>query len=116
MALQTGNPALITEQVTDQAVFMLPDAGTVFGRNAISEFYIDLFATKSIRLLGDLDDIVQEVIVEGDMAVLRGNLRAVAEPRDGSPSMTFEHRFVNVYRKQPDGSWKLHWDIGVPAP
>ena len=115
-AIRTGNPALIAEQVTDQAVFMLPDTGTVVGRSAISQFYIDLFATKSIRLLDSSEEIVREVIVDGEIAVLRGNLRAVAEPCDGTPPVNFEHRFVNVYRRQPDGSWKLHWDIGVPTP
>lgn len=115
-AVETGNPGLIAGQVTDQAVFMLPDARTVIGRSAITELCIDLFATRSIRLLGKPEDMVREVIVEGDLALVRGDLRAVAESRDGGPGMTFEHRFVTVYRKQPDGSWKLHWDIGVPAP
>jgi len=45
-----------------------------------------------------------EVVVSGDFAFARGTDRLV--PRGGD---AYEGKWLAVYRRQPDGSWKYFW-------
>lgn len=57
---------------------------------------------------------VIEVLEDGTLALSRGPYRVTATDEDGAAS---EHwgTFNSVWRKQPDGAWRIIFDAGSPA-
>jgi ketosteroid isomerase-like protein len=46
----------------------------------------------------------------GELAYTRGTYSLTMQPAGAAP-MSDTGKFVEVWRKQPDGSWKIKWDI-----
>lgn len=55
-----------------------------------------------------------ELIVIGDLALQRGEFVQTMTPKQGGDTTTVTRRFVEVYRRQPDGSWLIAWGIDAP--
>lgn len=54
----------------------------------------------------------QEVKVLGEFGYVRGLYGYAANPRGGSGGgVTVDGKFLTVFRKQPDGSWRIYRDI-----
>ena len=50
-----------------------------------------------------------EVLVEGDLAFVRGSIDV---KREGSPPIQL--RYLELARRQPNGSWKVFWGMDGP--
>jgi ketosteroid isomerase-like protein len=62
-----------------------------------------------------LSDVV--VSRSGDIASSVGTFKITGQDREGSPQV-FEGKFVDVWHKQADGSWKVAvgiWNTNEPA-
>ena len=68
----------------------------------------------------DAELTTTDLTVKEDMAIETGALRMVMQPKQGGEAVTDIGKFVVVWKKQADGSWKLWRDIfnsdGAPAP
>ncbi|HUF08740.1 MAG TPA: nuclear transport factor 2 family protein [Rhodothermales bacterium] len=98
-AVREHDPEAFLATCTDDIVFLPPDHAAVEGRRACRD-YLEGFPTPS-TFAAKFDDI------EGgnDLAFSRG--RATAEFDDGTTTF----RWLAIFRKQPDGSWKMVRDI-----
>lgn len=53
----------------------------------------------------------EEFTVAGDIGVHRCSLDATFSPKDGGDSIQERGAGIHILRRQPDGSWKIAWDI-----
>jgi ketosteroid isomerase-like protein len=51
-----------------------------------------------------------ETQVAGDWAYDRGNYTLTVTPKSGKPTET-SGKYLTIYKRQPDGSWKIYRDI-----
>ncbi|MGH7802730.1 MAG: YybH family protein [Candidatus Binatia bacterium] len=124
-AIDTGNALLmkaidardekaISALYTSDAVVLPPDAEMIVGsKTGIEALWKESFAQgmKSFKL--------ETVNVErsGDVAVETGRFTGKVAP-EGKPEMTIAGKYLVVWKKDKDGTWKLHRDIwnSDPAP
>ena len=92
---------------TDDIIFLPPDQAVVEGRDACRAF-LDEFPQPE-TFVGNVIDVEGQ----GDLAFSRGE--ADAKFPDGS---TASFKFMHIYRRQSDGSWKMArdmWNMNAPA-
>jgi ketosteroid isomerase-like protein len=62
---------------------------------------------------------IDEAVAVGDLGYVRGTFHATVQPRAGGPAMTDANKFILIWRRQPDGSWKIArdiWSSNAPPP
>ena len=84
-----------------------PDSPPVIGKAGIRE--------KLRSLLGqyrfDMRIHTEEVRSAGEWAFARGLYSATLTPRAGGAPIPIDGKFLTVFLRQPDGSWKIYRDI-----
>jgi len=93
----------------DDAIRLQPNGLPVRGKEEIVKWTNNNFAnyTQTDILLG-----VDEVLSSGDLAVARGTYTGTSAPRASDlPANSDPTKWVGVYKRQPDGSWKCAFDI-----
>ena len=53
---------------------------------------------------------IQDIMIQGDLAVERANYVAQITPRKGKP-FTARGKHIVAYRRGPDGQWRVKWEI-----
>ncbi len=94
----------------DDAVLFAPNAPAVIGKDAIRAAWKQLLAAPKIQITFPATTI--DVARSADLAVQRGAFQAVTTDAKGKSS-TENGRFVIVWQKQPDGSWKVLADTNA---
>lgn len=106
-ALNAGDAAAWVACFTDDGVQMPPHAGSNVGKTAVrgwSQGFLNLFACR-------FGLSVDEVQVVGDWAFERGRYTITVSPRAGGEPMDDIGKYITVYQRQQDGSWKMARDI-----
>lgn len=97
------------------AIVLRPHAPAIEGREAIQEWL------KTLPPISNAKGEVHEVLGHGDLAYTRGTY-SMSFSIPGVPAPIEEHgKFVQIFRKQADGSWKMtreiyNSDLPLPAP
>ena len=110
-ALEQGDAAGMAEQYVEDATLVPPNGRLVTGREAILAFWSPRnpeFRTLEHSLTTD------RLEVAGDVAIEVGTWRQRAQLRDEAPGEA-AGRYLVVWRRQPDGSWRMQFD-GWTAP
>jgi uncharacterized protein (TIGR02246 family) len=100
----------------DDAALFFPNAPLVTGKDAIRKTTDALFATPGFSLSFKTTKV--EVSRSGDLAYSYGTNTVTMNDPKGKP-LTDKGKDVAVYRKEPDGKWKVVADIGnsdLPPP
>jgi ketosteroid isomerase-like protein len=107
-AIINGDTERYVGFLADDAVLMPPNAPPVVGKEAIRSWNAAMSKEMKIEAYTSSDD---EVVVAGDWAFRRATVdwtirsRAIGQPiRDSA-------KYLIVYARQPDGSWKVARDI-----
>lgn len=87
---------------SDDAVLMLPNLPTLTGKEAIRTLWKEMFASQTFS--GGWKTTKVEVARSGDLAYVMGDYE-FTETESGRP-MTDKGKYLQVWKKQPDGSWK----------
>ncbi|MHA2101700.1 MAG: YybH family protein [Candidatus Kariarchaeaceae archaeon] len=98
----------------NDAVQMPYDAPIIVGKDAIHSEAKEFFANNTLKLT----DTVEDTKVSGDWAIVRGRYTDVITPNDGSAVETAEGKWVVIYQRQSDGSWKINteiWNLDAPS-
>jgi len=93
---------------SDDSVIMPPNDTDVYGCEEIRawwEEYFEFFIVKSAV------ESEEEVTVAGDQAFVRASFSATIVPKAGGPTIHDEIRSLTVWRRQPDGTWKISHQI-----
>jgi ketosteroid isomerase-like protein len=89
--------------IDEEAVFLPPNAPTVSDMETISSIYKNHFDSFDL----DLTIITEEIHVFGDLAFSRESWKGSLNPKDSSEPIVFDNKVITIYKKQPDGSWKI---------
>jgi uncharacterized protein (TIGR02246 family) len=112
-AYARGDVAALSAMYTSDAMLFPPDSEVVLGNTAIGEFW------KATRDSGVQSATLTTVDVgrSGDVAYESGKVSLTIQPAGKEPA-TAVAKYVVVWKRQADGSWKLHRDIwnSFPAP
>lgn len=106
-ALNDGDGDAWAACFTDAGVQMPPHFGNNVGKTAIrgwSQGFLSLFACR-------FSLSVEEVRVAADWAFERGHYRITLTPRAGGEALEDIGKYITVYERQSDGSWKIARDI-----
>ena len=99
--------------VADDGVFMPDGTDPVRGKDAIRAFYTPAFARPGYSLTWRPTDA--DVARSGDLGYTFGVYESRRTDRDGK-RVTSHGKYVTIWKKQPDGSWKAVIDIGNSGP
>ena len=86
----------------------VPNAPIATGREQIRKVWATLFGVPGFSLVPTTTKL--EVARSGDLAYSQGSYQFTVNNAQGSP-VTDRGKFVIVWKKQPDGSWKAAADI-----
>lgn len=90
-----------------EGVLMPPHHPSVQGHQAILEYFRNLFSRSKFRFTFTSS----RIHLAGDTATERVTYTAIIWPGDGAPPIEDVGKGLHVYRRQPNRSWKLTYDI-----
>ncbi len=93
---------------TDDASVFPPNAPIATGKEAIHTFLAQGFENAGFAI--DWQPTKVEVSRGGDLAYTQGTYELTMNDPKGKP-VTERGKYVNVWKKQPDGTWKMVADI-----
>jgi uncharacterized protein (TIGR02246 family) len=107
-AANAGDVDRLAAVYTSSAMLLPPNAPPQRGQGAIRKFWDGLFQAYTVKFEIGSDTIEGR----GDLAYNVGHYRLTAVPKEKSqPGMADEGKFVEILKKQPDGSWKYEVDM-----
>lgn len=106
-AFNEGNAAAIAIHFTSDGILMAPEQAVAHGRKAVEAYYQKIFD----QYHTELNSGYEEVEVSGDLAYGRGFAEVRLHPKDGGESLFSTSKYINILKKQKDGSWKTTHDI-----
>ena len=101
-----GDAAAVAAHYGDDAALLPPDAARVDGRRDIQGAWQALIDAE----VRDFVLATQEVDVFGDVANEVGTIRATA-PGEGGGRVPWVGKYVAVWKRGGDGTWRMHRDI-----
>jgi uncharacterized protein (TIGR02246 family) len=98
-AFEDPDPTAWVNCYTEDAVFVGPGSPAIEGRAA-------LLAVAPQVTMSSLEIVADSTIGAGDFAATTGRATWISGPRDsGAP--TVRRRFLMVWRRDPDGRWRI---------
>ncbi len=101
-----GCDAVLALYLAD-AVAMSPNKPATVGRDAMisgcKKYFTQFRETNR--------SVVRGVRISGDLAVSWGTQEGTTTPKAGGASVRYKQKWMTAYLRQPDGSWKILWEI-----
>jgi ketosteroid isomerase-like protein len=91
----------------DDAVILPPNMKAARGRAGLSQMHAAMLSNVSYPSVSLKSE---DLIVAGDYGIETGSFRMTVQPKVGKP-MEDVGKFISVWKKQPDGSWKMIRDM-----
>lgn len=110
-ATQNGDVTGLADLMTDDVVFFTSGRAP-FGREA----FLDSFRAMQESVVLSCNGEYLEVIVAGDLAYATARLDITVTPKSGGPIKQLAGNALSVFRRMPDGSWRLARDANLVAP
>jgi len=98
---------------TEDARVLPPNGRMVTGRIALRELF------SSFPPIGNFVLATQEVHGGGDLAIVRGTYSMTLMPPGAPAAIADTGKFVEMWQKQPDGTWLIAldiWNSDIPLP
>ena len=114
-AMIANDPAGAAVNYTDNAIAMMPGMAAMRGRAAIVDGFKQMGESMTLTAAAFNTD---DVMIAGDMAVETGTYTMSMTPKGGK-SMDDKGKYLTVWKRQADGSWKVERDINntdMPPP
>jgi uncharacterized protein (TIGR02246 family) len=111
-AIKTSDAARIAAWWTEDAIYIDRKAPTIRGRAALDSMLKVVFATMRVS---DASVETDEIAVSGDVAYIIGRFDETLQPQNGDVQHD-RGRFLFLWKRQPDGSWKIARSVGADLP
>lgn len=107
-AANAGDAEGVAAVYADDGALLAPNLPPQKGRAAIQAFWGGFLDAYSVRF-----EVASDTIEgRGDLAYNQGHYRFTAVPKaQGVPGVADEGKFIEILRKQPDGTWKYVLDM-----
>jgi ketosteroid isomerase-like protein len=102
-AVNAGDVEAEVDRFTEDGIYMWPDAPAIVGREALTQWFEQRFQLVHVQL----GNRSEELVISGNWAFDRGTYTAWIKPKDGVQIDTVVGKYLNVLRRQPDGSWRV---------
>ena len=96
--------------VDDDAVFFGKDVSR--GKDAVSKAWLPFFTDRNLFLKWHPNEVY--VWSSADLGYSIGEYERIGKDKSGNPETAIGN-YVSIWRKQPDGKWKIVLDIGTPG-
>lgn len=108
LAANTDDLDLFISCWADDAIRLEPDQSSIFGKEDIRAFFKVLYDQFNLNIViyGDT-----EIQVIKDMAFGRGTATLSLTPKEGGPTTHFDAKWLDILKRQEDGSWKIYRDM-----
>ena len=105
-AIKEGNLAGAVAGYTDDATMISPDGEPIKGKQAIEQYYRTLFQ------MGMKEVVLTTIEVEGSGGTVYeiGETRVRIQP-EGQEAIQDSSKYLVIWKRQADGTWKVHADI-----
>jgi uncharacterized protein (TIGR02246 family) len=100
----------MTAPYLDDAVLFSPGVPAVVGKDNLRKFFQQMVAAPNMQL--SFSDVTVDVARSGDLAEDRGSFQATVTDKKGKAT-TQTGKYVLVWKKQADGSWKIAADTSA---
>ena len=111
-ALEAKDVAAVKASYAADAVMVLPQMAPMKGIAAISADYDKYAADKAAKF----DATNESTVVGADLAYSQGTYTATYTNPETKAVENGQGYYLIVYKKQPDGSWKIVQDVSSPLP
>jgi len=111
-AMKSNDPVKIASWWTDDAVLIDRASPTVRGRAALDTLVRSMFAAARLT---DATLVTEEIAVSGDLGYFIGRYDESFQPQTGA-ALHNRGRLILVWKRQPDGSWKIARNVGTDLP
>lgn len=107
-AANAGDAEKIAQVYAEDGSLLAPNLPPQKGRDAVRAFWGGFFDAYTVRF-----EVASDTIEgRGDLAYNQGRYRFTAVPKaKGVPGVADEGKFLEILKKQPDGSWKYVVDM-----
>jgi uncharacterized protein (TIGR02246 family) len=109
----TGDSADFANLFTDDAIILPPNSNMVQGHDAIESYWASTLRLGKVNV----QLTVKNVFGAGNIAVETGNYDINIQP-EGAPPFLDHGKYMVIWQKQSDNSWKLKrdmWSSNLPA-
>jgi ketosteroid isomerase-like protein len=97
-------PAATAAFFSEDAISLGQGAPDCHGRAEITKTLAEFLETSRIV---SVEQITEELEIEGDLAFERGSVTQTFQ-QDGGDAHTERTRYLAIWRRQPDDTWKCH--------
>jgi len=106
-AFNEGDANVIAMAFTEDGVLMAPATKSTTGREAVRAYYQGIFDQYQTFLESGYEDVQ----VSGDLAYGVGYAKVKLVPHSGGDTLFSTAKYVNLLKRQNDGSWLTTHDI-----
>ena len=106
-AFKRADKAALVASYTGDAVILMPNQPEWRGRDAMDKGYTDFLSQMAFK---DGGTKTEDVMVAGDLAVETGTYTWTLTVKSGG-EISDKGKYVTVWKRQADGSWKIARDI-----
>ncbi|MBC7833703.1 MAG: nuclear transport factor 2 family protein [Phycisphaerales bacterium] len=113
-AINSNNLDAVLAMLTDDVVFMAPHEPRLVGKAAVrpwAEGYLGAFRIH-------WEKTTLEFVVSGEWAFEQYAYKCTDTPRSGGPAVHDSGKGINIYHRDPDGTWRVArdaWSSDLPA-
>jgi len=106
-AINEGDIATLSSLTTDGHIMLAPGRPPLVGKAANDA------ANGRVAQMFKIDEHWSplETVISGDLAYQRGTFTVAATPKAGGETRNTSGNFLRIYRRQPDGSWRMVRDM-----
>ena len=106
-AVNTTDVELLLKGMTEDVVYLGSGMSPIIGKQELRALVEPMYEQFDINLQMTTKDI----LISGDLAVEWGMVTGTMTPRNGDKEVEFDNKYLFVYQRQEDGTWKTVWDI-----
>ena len=112
-AYRRGDTAALGALYTEDAASIPPSGEWQRGREAVAKQSLSEHDSVTVETR---EDVTEEVTVAGDYAVEVGHFAWTGKAKNGGAARGASGRYMVLWRKDADGTWRLYRDLGATAP